>query len=105
MGYNLTDYNTNQTIGFSQIQARLRRGRRQSASKAFLDTARNRNNLVILDDAKVTKILIDAQTKTAIGVEFIKRNGFFSAKARREVIVSAGAYNSPKLLMLSGIGK
>jgi len=54
--------------------------------------------------ARVTRVLIDAATKTAYGVELTHQGRSFKVKARKEVILSAGAFNSPQLLMLSGIG-
>jgi len=54
--------------------------------------------------SRVTRIIIDPQTKKAIGVEFIKKGRSRIAYARKEVILSAGPINSPQLLMLSGVG-
>lgn len=54
--------------------------------------------------AHVTKVLIDPSTKTAFGVEYKRDNKMYRVRARREVILAAGAINSPQLLMLSGIG-
>lgn len=55
-------------------------------------------------NSRVTRILIDPKTKTAYGVEFLKRKKRFQVFARREVILSAGPIASPQLLMLSGVG-
>jgi choline dehydrogenase len=75
-----------------------------STARAFLRPARNRPNLHVILNATVTKIIINPTTKTAEGVEFLK-NGFKqTASASKEVILAAGAINSPQLLLLSGIG-
>ncbi|KAI4500454.1 hypothetical protein M0802_004416 [Mischocyttarus mexicanus] len=104
LGYNLIDYNSDKNIGFSQLQATLQNGRRMSAAKAFLKPIKKRPNLYIYKSCLVTRIVIDEKTKTAIGVEFIRNGKTCFVKAKKEVILSAGAFNSPKLLMLSGIG-
>lgn len=54
--------------------------------------------------SRVTKILIDPQTKKTIGVEFVKKGRNRTVYAKKEVILSAGTINSPQLLMLSGVG-
>lgn len=54
--------------------------------------------------SRVTKILIDPLTKTAVGVEFVKKGKNRTVFAKKEVILSAGPINSPQLLMLSGVG-
>ncbi|KAG7190128.1 hypothetical protein KM043_006261 [Ampulex compressa] len=104
LGYELVDYNGEKLVGFSGTQANLRHGHRVSASKAFLRPIRKRGNLRLSKYSKVTKILIDRATKTAIGVEFVKNNERRVAKATKEVILCAGTLNSPQLLMLSGVG-
>ncbi|XP_065157056.1 glucose dehydrogenase [FAD, quinone]-like [Atheta coriaria] len=104
LGYDITDPNGHQHIGFSEAQATMNRGRRCSAAKAFLSPEiRQRPNLQISTRTRVVKILFDDQ-KRATGVEIIKNRQKFIIKTRREVILSAGAFNSPQLLMLSGIG-
>lgn len=85
-------------------QGTVRRGSRCSTSKAFLRPIRLRNNLHIVMHAQVTKILIDPKTKVAFGVEFVREGKLHRVRATREVILSAGAVNSPQLLMLSGVG-
>lgn len=80
-------------------------GRRASANVAFIKPIREkRPNLDILVDARVTKIIIDPESKLAHGITYFKDGNFYSAYATKEVIVSSGTINSPKLLMLSGIG-
>ncbi|XP_055847607.1 glucose dehydrogenase [FAD, quinone] isoform X2 [Episyrphus balteatus] len=104
MGYNITDPNGEQLLGFSRSQATIRKGRRCSTAKAFIKPAAGRPNLHISMRTWVTKILIDPKTKQAIGVEFIKNKKKQVAYVRKEVILSAGTIASPQLLMLSGIG-
>ena len=70
---------------------------------------RSRHNLKIVTNAHVTKVLIDPESKTATGVEFVVDDGFSDpvhrvVTARKEIIVSSGTMNSPRVLLLSGIG-
>lgn len=104
MGQRVVDYNGKTQVGFSYLQATMRNGTRYSASRAFLHPIRHRRNLHVSKWSLVTNILIDRNTKTAYGVEFVRDKKKFVVRARKEVIVSAGAINSPQLLMLSGIG-
>lgn len=85
------------------MQATIRDGERCSAAKAYLEPAKHRTNLKILLESTVLKILID-EDKVAREVEFQKRGLKFEVFARKEIILSAGAFNSPKILMLSGVG-
>ncbi|CAB3374233.1 Hypothetical predicted protein [Cloeon dipterum] len=103
-GFQPVDYNSGELLGFSRLQVTQRNGTRCSGSKAFIRPVRNRANLHVAKEAQATKILINPETKRAWGVEFQRRNGRYVVKARKEVILSAGAIDSPKLLMLSGIG-
>lgn len=72
LGYEWTDPNGEKVIGFSKPQATMRRGRRCSTAKAFLEPIRRRENLKVTKFSTVTKLLIDPDTKTAYGVEFNK---------------------------------
>lgn len=103
-GYKNNDPNAEELLGFSYPQATIRNGRRCSAAKAFLRPITNRSNLHIAMRARATKIHIDPQTKTAIGVEFVKNKKRYRLAVRKEIILSAGTIASPQLLMLSGIG-
>lgn len=96
-GYPVTDPNGESHLGFSKTQATTRNGRRWSAAKAFLRPAQNRPNLSISMHSRVTKLLIDPQTKIAYGVEFLKYRRKFRVLARKEVILSAGPIASVKL--------
>ena len=98
----IADCNGPQQDGGVLIQTTTRRGRRWSAADAFLGPARKRSNLVITPSAQVRRILIEGGRAT--GVEYEQGGIKQLARAEREVILSAGAYGSPQLLMLSGIG-
>ncbi|CAB3384415.1 Hypothetical predicted protein [Cloeon dipterum] len=104
LGYNTVDYNSGDLLGFSRLQVNQRRGKRCSANKAFIRPIRHRSNLHVAKEAFVSRILIDPNTKRATGVEFLRNNRWYSIKARKEIILSAGAVNSAKILMLSGVG-
>lgn len=103
MGYEYRDVNGEEQTGFMLLQATMRRGTRCSTAKAFIRPVRNRPNLHVAMHAQATKILID-KNRRAYGVEFIKNSQKHRILVRKEVILSAGAINSPQLLMLSGIG-
>ena len=75
-----------------------------SASRAFLHPIKNRKNFHIIKRSLVTKLLIHPDAKITYGVQFVRNNKKYEVRARKEVILSAGAVNSPQLLMLSGIG-
>ena len=92
------DYNGAKMEGASLLQATMRRGRRHSTADAFLRPVRKRENLTVSAAAHARRILIE--NGRAVGVEHSRG----TARAAREVIVAAGAYGSPQLLMLSGVG-
>ncbi len=97
------DYNGKHQNGASLLQFTIKDGKRHSAASAFLKPAMKRENLNILTWARVKKILI--KDKRAIGVEFLNKKGEFKKEfAHKEVILSAGTFQSPQILMLSGIG-
>ncbi|CAG4924755.1 unnamed protein product [Colias eurytheme] len=104
LGYEWNDPNGERLIGFSKPQATIRNGRRCSASKAFLEPVRFRKNLKVSKFSTVRRILINSDTKAAVGVEFIKHNKRRRVFARKEVILAAGTIGSAQLLMLSGVG-
>ena len=89
--------------GYSCAEATVdRRGRRSSTSKAYLEPALKRRNLQLESQAHVTRVLIE--DGRAVGVEYRQGGELKQARARKEVVLSGGAYNSPQLLMLSGVG-
>jgi choline dehydrogenase-like flavoprotein len=97
------DYNGKDQIGFGRGQYSVRDGRRSSSSRAYLRPARKRVNLTIETGALATRLLM--QGTRATGVEYLKASGdLVQVYAGTEVIVSAGTFNTPQLLMLSGIG-
>jgi choline dehydrogenase len=101
-GFELTnDYNGSKQEGFGAMEQTIFGGRRWSAANAYLRPALKRKN-VRLVNGFARKIVVENQR--AIGVEIEARKKIQVVKARREVIVAASSINSPKLLMLSGIG-
>ncbi|XP_068632037.1 ecdysone oxidase-like [Battus philenor] len=96
------DNNGYDTLGYSQPMLTIAEGIRQTTSYAFLKNL-NRPNLKVLKNAFVTKVIFD-DYYNAIGVEVIVQNNTLTLYADKEVILSAGALNTPKILMLSGIG-
>ena len=97
------DYNGRQQEGFGRGQYTIRNGYRSSASNAYLRPARDRRNLTVATRAEASRVLM--QGTRATGIEY--RNGqgqTVEASADREVILCAGAFNTPPLLMRSGIG-
>jgi choline dehydrogenase len=104
MGYDIRDINGEQQTGFSLFQYTMRRGARCSTAKAFVRPIQLRKNFHLSLWSHVTRVLIDPHSKKAYGVEFIKDGREEIVYAKKEVILSAGAINSPQILMLSGIG-
>uniref|UniRef100_A0A6P7G5F5 Uncharacterized protein LOC114334338 n=1 Tax=Diabrotica virgifera virgifera TaxID=50390 RepID=A0A6P7G5F5_DIAVI len=96
------DYNGKEQLGVSRIQFNQRDHKHQNAEHAFLDHIKSRPNLKIVLNAAVNKIILDCDK--AKGVTFVLKGTTYRAKAKKEVILSAGAINSPQLLMLSGVG-
>ena len=97
------DYNRRQQEGFGRGQYTIRDGYRSSAATAFLKPARKRGNLTVETGAYATRVL--TQGTRATGVEYVKASSAVArAPASREVILAGGAFNTPHLLMLSGIG-
>ena len=96
------DFNGADSEGYGPRQGTISKGRRVSTATAYLKPASHRSNLVILTNARATRIRIEARRAT--GVDLLTANGERRLTARREVIVSGGAILSPALLMLSGIG-
>lgn len=96
------DFNSGNQAGCGLYQITARGGRRSSAATAFLKPARNRPNLRVQTRASVSRIIVEQGRAT--GVEYVVNGRKWILRAEREVILSAGALASPKLLMLSGIG-
>jgi 4-pyridoxate dehydrogenase len=97
------DYNGPQQEGFGRAQFTIRDGRRSSSARAYLRPVRRRRNLHVVTGAHATRVLIEGAR--AVGVELVKASGeLLCVRASGEVILCAGTFNSPQLLMLSGIG-
>lgn len=101
-GFELTDdYNGSKQEGFGPMEQTIHKGRRWSAANAYLKPALKRRN-VNLVKGLARRVVVENQRATGVEVEAGKKSRI--VKARREVIIAASAINSPKLLMLSGIG-
>lgn len=97
------DYNGAEQEGVGYFQLTTRNGRRCSAAVAYLKPARNRPNLQIITKAQVQRI--EMAGRQATGVTYRNRSGrVVTIRAKRDIILSAGAIGSPQLLMNSGIG-
>jgi choline dehydrogenase len=96
------DFNGAAQEGAGWFQTTTRNGRRASTAVAYLRPAKARKNLHVETAALAQRILFEG--RRAIGVEYRQSGVLRSARARREVLVSSGAYNSPQLLQLSGVG-
>ena len=95
------DINRPQQEGIGYTPATIRKGRRVSASSAFLRPVRGRRNLTVETDALVTRVLFEGAR--AVGVE-VRQGDKLAERRAHEVILSAGAIETPKLLQISGIG-
>ncbi|MHC5936117.1 GMC family oxidoreductase [Nostoc sp.] len=103
MGYDHNpDFNGMQQLGAGLYQFTVKDGKRHSAAAAFLLPILQRPNLTTMTGALVTRLLFEG-TRT-VGVEYMHEGTLHQARVNQEVILSAGAFDSPKLLMLSGIG-
>lgn len=97
------DYNGRQQEGFGRSQYSIRNGRRSSTATAYLKPALCRPNLTVITGAHATRVLMNGTRAT--GIEFHRRASEpIRVEAEREVILAGGTFNSPQLLMLSGIG-
>jgi len=96
------DYNAAFQEGFGRSQYTIRKGRRSSAATAFLKPAMRRPNLTVETQALVMRVILRGTTAT--GIEYVKHGRVVQAGAAREVIISGGAFSTPQILMLSGIG-
>lgn len=97
-----SDFNGARPEGVGYYQINTRGGWRASTANAFLHPARKRKSLALRTHAHAQRIIFEGMR--AVGVAYLHKGNLREAKARREVIVSGGAINSPQLLMLSGIG-
>ena len=101
-GYN-EDFNGESQEGVGYYQTTQKNGKRCSTAKAYLVPSLERENLTVLTDTNVNKIIFE--NKKAVGVECIDKDGeFMTINADKEVILSSGAFGSPQILLRSGIG-
>jgi len=96
------DFNGATQEGVGVYQVTHKNGERFSAAKAYLTPNLHRPNLRVFTDAQVARILLDK--KRAVGVEFVHEGHLMQLRCAREVLLCAGALQSPQILMLSGIG-
>jgi choline dehydrogenase len=96
------DFNAATDYGVGRFQLTLKGGWRSSASTAFLRPALRCANLTVVTGAQVTRVLLEGTR--AVGVEWVRKGQIESARADAQVLLSAGAIQSPQLLQLSGIG-
>ncbi|PMO42381.1 glucose-methanol-choline oxidoreductase [Vibrio sp. 10N.222.52.B12] len=96
------DINGADQFGAMPTQVTQRNGERCSAAKAYLTPNLNRPNLTVLTKATTHKVLFEGNR--AVGVEYGLKGQSFQIKCTKEVILSAGAFGSPQILMLSGVG-
>jgi choline dehydrogenase len=102
-GYPLTtDVNGYRQEGFNAFDRNIRKGRRQSAARAYLHPVMGRRNLEVRTRAFVSRVLFEGTR--AVGVEYSERGGPIRTARAGEVILCGGAFNSPQLLQLSGVG-
>ncbi len=97
------DYNGAKQDGIGMTQTTIRNGRRMSTAVCYLDPVRGRSNLTIQANALTERLVLEG--KRCVGVRYSVAGSQHEARARREVILSAGSINSPQLLELSGIGQ
>jgi len=96
------DFNGATQEGAGYFQLTTRKGRRWSTARGYLAPARRRGNLAVVSHALTTRILFEG--RRAVGVEYRRDGATHTARAAAEVILSSGAFNSPQLLQLSGVG-
>ena len=96
------DFNGAKQEGFGYYQVTQRNGRRCSSAAAYLDPARSRPNLTIISGAQAERVLFYEKRAKGVSLRFKNKNEI--VMARRDIILSAGAFQSPQLLMLSGVG-
>jgi choline dehydrogenase len=102
-GYPLNDdFNGAEQEGFGRFDFTIRKGKRWSTSWAFLRPVMGRPNLTVLTGATTNRVIVERGR--AVGVEFVHEGAVETAHAERDIVLSSGVVNSPKALLLSGIG-
>ncbi|KAL1117021.1 hypothetical protein AAG570_004349 [Ranatra chinensis] len=104
MGLPEGDLNGEVQYGAMAFQGTIGDGRRASTSRAFLRPAKDRPNLHVITLSTVTKLLFDESGSRAVGVEYTRGGKTRKVSSSKEVILSVGTYQSPRLLMVSGVG-
>ncbi|XP_065223661.1 glucose dehydrogenase [FAD, quinone]-like [Planococcus citri] len=99
----IKDMSAEQKSGITTIPGTVKNGVRWNTAKAYLAPIKDRQNLSVMKETLVTKVLIDGNKKV-YGVKVFRNNVYQEIIAKKEVILTAGALNSPQILMLSGIG-
>src|SRR5207302_509482 len=103
MGIPVTpDFNTGENFGVGYFHVNQKRGVRWSSARAFLKPVLGRPNLRLETGVLVEKLVFDG--KRAVGVRFRQNGTLVEARAKGEIILSAGAVGSPQILQLSGVG-
>lgn len=101
-GHRVEEANSAQPDGFTQTRVTQLKGARHNTAQAYLEPAKSRANLTIRTGAHVERVNFDRQTAT--GVSYLVGDQRFEAAARKEIVLSGGAVNTPQTLMHSGIG-
>jgi len=96
------DFNGAVQLGCGLFQVTQKNGERWSAASAYLHPAASRANLAIVKKAQATRVVIEKGR--AVGIEYVRGGRRYTARAGQEVLLAAGAINSPQLLLLSGVG-
>jgi choline dehydrogenase len=96
------DFNASEQEGVGFYYAYQKGGSRCSSARGYLEPVMGRTNLAVRSGAQVTRVLLEGAR--AIGVEYLHQGALMQVRARREVVLCGGAFNSPQILMLSGIG-
>lgn len=108
---NVEDFNCGKWTGFIRLRASIYKGERQTAATSFLAPLKNQKNLMILRNAVVDKVITEDSNKNHIkvkGVRVVTNNPdcpAFDLRAKSEIVLSAGAFNTPLILQRSGIGR
>ena len=103
-GYKLNrDYNSEDQEGIGKTQASIKAGRRMSVARTYLQPAMRRQNLTIVTEAQTKRVVLEGSR--CVGIVYEHQGQDVTARAGREVILSAGAVASPQILELSGIGR
>lgn len=104
IGLDVVDYNGRRQTGVARTQFNVDGGLRLSTGKAYVTPVLSRTNLQVSTNSYVYKVLFTPLNQ-AFGIEFTKNGKTYTARARKEIILSAGVFGSAQILMLSGVGR